>query len=368
MFQGLTQRLLQNEGRSGGSARESGASEPGKPREPVGETPNGAPDDIQWQGLPRPTIGLALGGGAARGWAHIGVLRACMEAGIKPDVIAGTSIGAVVGGCYAAGKLDELEEFARGLSPRRVLSLLDLSLGGSGLLNGAKLDKLLRQHLGDSRIEDLDVRMIAVATELKTGHEIWLRRGVHVDLMRASYALPGIFKPVAINSRFLVDGALVNPVPVSVCRAYGARLVIAVNLNADFIARGTVVPDLPEFDSTHPQGLEDIPDLDASQRGTIASGVMKVARSAQDTVIRQFTATTQPAMGVSGVMMQSFNIIQDRLTRSRLAGDPPDLTIGPRVGDVGLFDFHRAEETINAGYEAAKRALDEAAFMQEALT
>ena len=188
-------------------------------------------------GVPEPKttrktgISLALGGGCARGWAHIGVLRALDEAGIEVSMIAGTSIGALVGGCYLAGKLDELEEFARSLTKRRIFGLLDLNLRGSGLFGGMKLDARLREHVDGIRFEDLSKPFVAVASEIRTGHEIWLTHGRIVDAMRASYALPGIFSPVLVGDRWLVDGALVNPVPVSAARAFGAEIVIAANLS-----------------------------------------------------------------------------------------------------------------------------------------
>ena len=162
----------------------------------------------------RPTIGLALGGGAARGFAHIGVMRTLLAHGIVPDVIVGTSIGAVVGGCYAAKEMDNLESWARTLTVRGVLSYLDISLSGSGLISGGHLANQLESGLKDSRIDDLPIRFAAIATEFNTGHEIWLTRGRLSDALRASYALPGIFPPVLIGGRWLVDGALVNPVPV----------------------------------------------------------------------------------------------------------------------------------------------------------
>ncbi|MGD9867242.1 MAG: patatin-like phospholipase family protein, partial [Hyphomicrobiales bacterium] len=175
----------------------------------------------------KPKIGIALGGGAARGWAHIGVLKALAEAGIAPDVVAGTSIGAVAGGCYAAGKLDQLEEFALSLNRRKIFGFLDFNFGGSGLISGRRLCGELDSHLKECMIPDLNRRFVAVATELGTGHEIWLSKGRLVPAMHASYALPGIFRPVHLNGRWLIDGAFVNPVPVSVCRALGANIVIA---------------------------------------------------------------------------------------------------------------------------------------------
>lgn len=195
-------------------------------------------------------IGLALGGGAARGWAHVGVLRVLDEVGIRPDVIAGCSIGAVVGGCYAAGKLDQLEGFARTLTKRRVMGLLDFHIGGSGLIGGTRLRKLLELDLGETRIEALPIRFATVATELMTGHEIWLTKGGLVEALRASYALPGVFDPVRLGGRWLMDGALVNPVPVTLARAFGADVVICVNLNNDVRLRGTVIQGPAEDDPT----------------------------------------------------------------------------------------------------------------------
>jgi NTE family protein len=296
----------------------------------VGEAPSRA----------SPAIGLALGGGAARGFAHVGVLRTLLARGFKPDVIAGTSIGAVVAGSYAAGKLDEFEEWARGLTRRRVFGYLDFSLAGAGLIGGMRLTDRLQESVGDLRIEDLPLRLAAIATEIGTGHEIWLTKGRLVSAMRASFALPGVFSPVKVGGRWLMDGALVNPVPVSAARALGARMVIAVNLNADLIGRGVTI-------SSH--GTDDGDDKSPAPS---AGG-----RFGLDVIKRQFFGTPgQP--GFSTVMMEAFNIMQDRITRARLAGDPPDQQINPRLGGIGLLDFHRAAEAITLGAEATERALD----------
>lgn len=307
------------------------------------EVDSHGPGEQAGNGARRNLIGLALGGGAARGWAHIGVLRAMEEAGLPPDIIAGTSIGAVVGGCYIAGALDNLETFARGLTRRRVLGLLDLNFGGSGLISGNRLGKLLNERLVDQRIEDLPRRFTAIATELATGHEIWMSRGSLVEALRASYALPGIFQPVKIGDRWLVDGALVNPVPVSVCRALGANIVIAVNLSTDLFGRGTVVQDF-SGDSSLDDVLEEA-----------AATVPHHAEGARAMLRRQLMGGGKGPPGISSVMIEAFNIIQDRIARSRLAGDPPDLSVNPRVGGIGLFDFHRAAEAIDAGYHTGRR-------------
>ena len=294
-------------------------------------------------------IGLALGGGAARGWAHIGVLRALEKAGIKPDIIAGTSIGAVVGGCYAAGHLDQLEYFARELTVRRVFGYLDFNFAGTGLISGQRLCERLEAHLTGMTIEELPRRFTAVATEIGTGHEVWLSRGTLVNAMRASYALPGIFRPVKIDGRWLFDGALVNPIPVTVCRALGARYVIAVNLNNDNCTRGSVLPHLDHF--PEPPADEDIEPAATGTAGRTKNAMRRLLQ-------RQMFGKGDNSPGISTVMVDAFNIVQDRIARSRLAGDPPDAMISPRIGGIGLFDFHRADELIKAGEAAAHRELE----------
>ncbi|MCB1478870.1 MAG: patatin-like phospholipase family protein [Rhodobiaceae bacterium] len=295
------------------------------------------------------TIGLALGGGAARGWAHIGVLRTLAAAGYDFDIIAGTSIGAVVGGCFAAGKLDDLEDFVLSLTRRRVFGLMDFNIGGSGLISGNKLSSLLEQNLGDTLIEDLPGKFIAVATEMRTGHEIWLQKGHMVSALRASYALPGVFKPTNFMGRWLFDGAMVNPVPVSVCRGLGARLVIAVNLQTDMFGKGSIVPVMEDSG--------DESEADASN----------LPRTASRLVRKQLVGASEGAPGMSAVMMDALSIMQDRISRARMAGDPPDVTVGPRLHDVGLFDFHRAKEAIDLGAEATERMLGEISAAVESL-
>jgi NTE family protein len=293
----------------------------------------------------RPTIALALGGGAARGFAHIGVIRALVAKGFKPDVIAGTSIGAVVGGCYAAGKLDDIEQWARSLTRRRLFSYLDVSLGGLGLISGTRVFEALSEAIGDVKIEALPLRFAAIATEIGTGHEIWLTRGKLADALRASYALPGIFPAVQVGERWLMDGALVNPVPVSAARALGARIVIAVNVNTDLFGRGTTIQDFGAAEAEPPIEEEVV------SRGLL--GMFGAEKSAR----RHFFGTAARP-GLSNVMVEAFNVMQDRITRARLAGDPPDVMISPRIGRVGLFDFQRAEEAIAIGAEATEKALE----------
>jgi len=307
----------------------------------------------------RPVIGLALGGGAARGFAHIGIIRTLVAHGIVPNIVVGTSIGAVIGGAYAAGHLDTLEEWARGLQPRNVLGYLDIRLNGSGLIGGDKLAAQLEASLGQTLIEDLPQKFASVATEVRTGHEIWLTHGRMVDAMRASYALPGIFAPVLVGDRWLVDGALVNPVPVSAARAFGAEIVIAANLSSDVFNHSTTIyahgPSAEVKAVIAPETLIE----------AVAPPKRRFGRlfSAERTVKREFFGGGGRP-GISTVMVDAFNIMQDRITRARLAGDAPDLLISPRVGQIGWFDFHRADDLIRHGARAAERAVES---IQEAI-
>ncbi len=290
-------------------------------------------------------MGLVLGAGAARGWAHIGALRELDALGVHLDVVVGSSIGTLVGGCYAAGRLDMLETFARSLTRRRVLGLLDFSFTGSGLIGGQRLRARLEAALGGLRIEDLPLQFAAVATEIGGGHEIWLRRGLLVDAIRASYALPGVFEPVKVDGRWLFDGAIVNPVPVSVARALGAERVIALNISSDRFGRGTAIQD--PFGRPEPAPAVEAPAQDSS--GMIARwwrGSNGSARSNGEAA----------APGLMTSMVSAFDILQDRIMRSRLAGDPPDALVQVRVGAIGMFEFHRADELIALGREAVRQS------------
>jgi NTE family protein len=303
----------------------------------------------------RPVIGLALGGGAARGFAHIGVMRTLINHGIVPNVVVGTSIGAVVGGAYAAGHLDTLEDWARGLQVRNILGYLDIRLNGSGLIGGEKLAAQLSASMGDTMIEDLPLKFATVATEVRTGHEIWLTHGRLVDAMRASYALPGIFQPILVGDRWLVDGALVNPVPVSAARALGAEIVIAANLSSDIFTHSTTIY---AHGALPPQ-----PVVETEVEAKPPTRGLRKLFSPERTMKREFFGGGGRP-GISSVMVDAFNIMQDRITRARLAGDPPDMLITPRVGQIGWFDFHRAADLIEHGARATERALDS---IQEAI-
>lgn len=299
----------------------------------------------------RPPIGLALGGGVARGWAHIGALRALIEADIEPDIIAGTSIGSVVGAAYLAGQLDNLEKWARSLDRRRVLQYMDLSWGGSGLMKGARLEKVLQKYLKDRNIEDFDRRFASVACDLRTGYEVWLQKGPVIPAIRASYALPGAFEPVEVDGRHMIDGALVNPVPVSVCRGMGAHLVIAVSLNGD--AFGPI-------GSSHEVNFSEETEIDRDMSEITIMAQQSLNKLRPDRILlKSLLGSTKPGKSprIGAVMMGALNIVMDRISRSRLAGDPPDVFVAPRIGHIGMLEFTRADELIERGYRAMQHEI-----------
>jgi NTE family protein len=293
----------------------------------------------------RPRIGLALGSGGARGWAHVGVLRALDAAGVTPDVVAGTSIGALIAGVHLAGHLPTLEAWARKLTRPRFLAYLDPRMSGGGLIGGQRMLAFMTRYFGDLKVEDLPVPFAAVTTDLGTGHEVWLQEGRLAEVLRTAISLPGVFTPVRRDRHWLVDGALVNPVPVSACRALGAELVIAVNLNADQLGRLRVTRGNR---SSRVAGLE--PDLVEQSRAL---------KGRSGTMWRQLTRRDRSTPSLFSVMVAALIITQDRITRARLAGDPPDITIRPDLGHIGLLEFDRAAEAIEAGERAAEHAIAE---------
>ncbi|ABB73472.1 NTE family protein [Nitrosospira multiformis ATCC 25196] len=287
-------------------------------------------------GIRAPRVGLVLGSGSARGWAHIGVIRALEQAGVRPDLVCGTSIGSLVGAVYAAGELDRFEQWVLGLGVREVIAYIDISLG-SGLLKGERLMSFFRDKFPDRPVQDLALPFAAVATSLHTGAEVWLREGSTLEAVRASIALPGLFSPVLCEGSVLVDGGLVNPVPVSLARAMGADVVIAVDLSFDMLGRH----------------LRAEPPPDAS-----AGDVMDWIRKLQESLgalLPAHSAEIPKMPSMLDVLASSINIMQVRINRSRMAGEPPDLIIAPRLAHLGLLDFHRAREAIEEGKQAVER-------------
>lgn len=288
----------------------------------------------------RPVVGLALGSGAARGWAHLGVLRALAAEGIVPEVVCGCSIGAFVGAAAASGDLEKLTQWAESLTWQDVVSLLDVSLRG-GLIKGERLIQFFERNFVDREFAELDTRFACVATELESGHEVWLHEGSVSKAVRASIALPGLLTPVMLAGRLLVDGGLVNPVPVSLCRAMGADVVIAVDLGSDTVGRAW------RRSATVPAPADET-EAGWSDRLLARFGF------GGDSASEQGTSANLPSLVT--VLSSAINIMQVRIARSRLAGEPADVLIAPRVGQLGLLDYHRAAEAIAEGEAAVARA------------
>lgn len=308
-------------------------------------------------GSAKPSIGIALGGGGARGWAHIGVLRALEDIGVCPRVVTGTSIGAAVGAVFAAGRLDAFEAWARSLDRRAIVGLFDLSLQG-GLIQASRVFDELQDILPDVDIEDLGLPFGAVATDLERGTEVWLRSGSLRDAVRASIAIPGLIQPKRIQGRWLVDGGLLDPCPVRLCRALGAEVVIAVELSAT----KALSPALAEVMETHDTPIIEEPPPPEPQEGPKpSSDFYETLSELSDRLWKQLRPAEapppEPKPSVYEVIGQSLQIMQTRITRSLMAGDPPELHIVPRLQNVGLMDFDRAADAIEEGARAVRVAL-----------
>jgi len=282
-------------------------------------------------------IGLALGSGSARGFAHIGVINSIRDAGIRIDVVCGSSIGALVGGALAGNFLTGLEEMARQLTWPDIIKFMDFLFPRSGFIEGDRITNYFREQFTDAKIENLPLPFAAVATDIMNGKEIWLQKGSLMDAIRASFSMPGIFTPCKNGEQWLVDGGLVNPVPVSLCRAMGADIVVAVNLNSDIIG-------LPRYINRKNR---------ENGNGKTAKNSGKISQFINSRLIPALKRTeekmTEEEISIFDVIAASVNIMQDRMTKQRLAGDPPDLLITPRLADIGLLEFNRAAEAIEEG-------------------
>ncbi len=301
-------------------------------------------------------IGIALGSGSARGWSHIGVLQSIREAGITADFVCGTSVGALVAGSFAAGFLEPLDRWARRLSWSHVVGFMDMKIPRSGLIEGEKITGYLREIITDPLIENLPVPFAAVATDLKTGQEVWLREGSLIEVVRASISLPGIFTPCARNGRWLVDGGLVNPVPTSLCRKMGADIVVAVDLNSDILDKKRIRGMINPCDDREKQVTDVAMDVSSKAQGRWADFLKQTQLNGKLKIFGQiFQEQADRSPNLFDVLATSVNIMQDTITKQRLCENPPDMLIRPRLSDIGLMEFHRAAEAIDEG----KREMDE---------
>ncbi len=305
--------------------------------------------------MDKPVIGLALGSGAARGWAHIGVLNALNELGIYPDVIAGCSAGALVGAAYANNKLAELEAWVTKFSGWDVLAKLDFAPSSGGLLAGDRPFDQAEQLIGNPNIEDLPIKFAAVATELHSGKEVWLQDGPLNPAVKASCAMPVVLAPQLNQGRWLIDGALVNPVPVSLCRAMGADIVIAVNLTGDPFGKRESKGDASVSRQTEATEASAEEGAKSEERNHIWEFFGTGRDYLSKRLLKQRFGSTRNSPSVTTVFTNSINIMQDRLTRARLAGDPPDLMLAPALGRFGFMDFHRGNDLVEEGHRSVMR-------------
>ena len=302
-------------------------------------------------------VGLALGSGSARGWAHIGVIQALAEAGIDIDYIAGTSIGSVVGSVFAAGNINALEEVALRLDWKQIAYLFDVVLPKSGLIDGKKIAGFVRNHLREMNIEELPIPFCAVSTDLNTGDEVVIREGDIIEAVRASISIPGIFTPVRNNGRILVDGGLVNPVPVSVARKMGADFVIAVDLSRGIVGGNESVQNtVHEFGVAHSEKE----DQQVTKKRNRLLEALNNKLAALDFSALSWTkhdSDVEPLPSIFDVLTSSINIMEAQISATRLETDPPDLLIQPNLSHIKFLEFNRASEAIAEGYAETERQL-----------
>jgi NTE family protein len=288
-------------------------------------------------------IGLALGSGSSRGWSHIGIIKELSNLGIKPGIVCGTSVGAMVGAAYVAGNIEKLESWARSVTKFDVARFLDINTSFTGFVNTERFHDFLNENIASDEdvIEDLSKVYAAISTDLESGKEVWLQRGSVVQAVWSSMALPGLFPAIRHNNQWLVDGGLVNPVPVSVCRALGADIVIAVNLNGDIVGK--------RFHKTvmKKNGIE-----------AVSEKISELVKEYTNLPLFEPDNIEQPPSLLDAIAA-SVNITQDRITRSRLAGEPPDMVLSPKLSDIGLLELYRADEAIEEGKKCVKRMIPE---------
>ncbi len=295
-------------------------------------------------------VGLALGSGSARGWSHIGAIEAIEEAGIPIHCIAGTSIGAFVGAVYATGDLPSLKEFALQMDWKKVVSYFDVVFPKSGFMDGKKVHDLFSMHTEAKTFADFKIPVSMVATNVETGKKVIINSGNIIESIRASISVPGVFTPVRRDGEWLVDGGLVDPIPVSVVKEMGADFVIAVDLNSDIVS--------PEKQEQPQSGEKTMPQ---KQRHDIIQRISAQYNHAEKAVLSQINRWFPPSPktpNIFDIMGSSIGIMQRQVSMINLAVDPPDVLIQPRLGDLKMFDFDQAERSIKEGYEQTKIQLE----------
>jgi len=325
-------------------------------------------------------IGLALGSGGARGWAHIGAIRALEEAGIKIDYLAGTSIGAFVGGIHAVNQLNELEAFVTEIDWKTIISLLDVEFPTRGLLDGDKIYDLIYSHVLDCNLEETNIPFHCVATDLLRQKAIVLKTGSMVNAVRASISIPGVFTPFNCEERYLVDGGVVNPVPVDVVQAMGSDIVIAINLNYPYPSPEEDTSSFKQVDEqTNRKNQQILSQIKASQQSeesnptetqanriALLNNIKSRYEAVQETVVEKFnnwfpeeSDDQLKTPNIFDVIGSAINIMEQQVTQINLQLHHPDILLQPRLSQYGIFDFHQADALMKEGYRCVEEALPE---------
>ncbi|MBT3228696.1 MAG: patatin family protein [Candidatus Marinimicrobia bacterium] len=299
-----------------------------------------------------PKIGLVLGSGASRGWAHIGVIEALEKHGVEVGLITGASAGSFIGAAYAGGGLDQVKKFALDMDWKAVLSYLDLAFPRSGFIEGQKVAELIELFTRVDQFEDLRIPMIMVATNMFTGKEVRLSQGSITHALRASMAVPGLLTPKFINNEWLVDGGVVNPLPIDVCRDAGADIVIAVDINSERIAKRNHPPKDQDW-------VKNSEKIEKKRLEVIKSWTDRFGPTGKTlgTKIDQWFSREAPSPHIFEVLGSSINIMQKKIEEMNLLTHEPDILLAPRLGDMSFFDFDHAERAINEGFKCCEKSI-----------
>ncbi len=297
----------------------------------------------------QPSVSLVLGSGGARGLAHIGAIQALEEAGYRIVCISGSSMGALVGGMYAAGKLKDYADWVSRLEQSDVFRLVDWTFSGGGLIRGDKIIRRLHDMVGDVKIEDLAVEFTAVAVDIEQGREIWLSDGALFDAIRSSIAIPGLFTPHRYRNRLLVDGGILNPVPVAPTLRKISDLLVVINVN------GPAEP-VPENSKTRESSQESKPSREPDSSSE--DGLKERMRNFfNDLVDRDSDQKPEPTPGLVAMLMKSLETMQSMITRQHLAVFQPDLVVEVPKDACMVHEFHRGKQLIELGYQRTSEAL-----------
>jgi NTE family protein len=288
------------------------------------------------------TISLVLGSGGARGYAHIGVIEELEKNGYEIASVSGSSMGALIGGLYACGKLQVYKQWVLGLDLLDVAKLVDFSFTGTGIIRGEKVFEVIEEIVGDVLIEDLPIAFTAVATDLIRQKEVWLQKGKLVDAIRASIAIPTIFTPKKIGDRHLIDGGILNPLPIAPTVADDTQMTIAVNLSANISK--TYQIEIPREEREKASGMQEV--------------FLEMARKAEEIFAREKTSNFDE-MDLFDIVGHTIDIMQNAIMESKMAGYAPDIIIGIPNNACGFYEFNKGYELIELGKLIAKEQLEE---------